>query len=135
MSSPKITIKRMAGHFGETSRYVCFGCRVCFHGTMLCPHCKTSMHYVGTHFRAPKRSDKRSWALLEAIGFSRSFREGKGTLPRCTSEVGLYLKAVVQKTRMSLREELRMRKKGAPVFDARGRYTQSTGRFLMSSMN
>lgn len=105
----------------ETSRYVCFKCRVCFHGARLCPHCKQEMHYVGTHFRAPKRANKRAWKILEAIGFAGSFRHGAGALPKSMSEVPKYLAA--KRNRQTLTAQKVYNSKGAPVYDSRGKWS------------
>jgi len=120
---------------GETNRYVCFHCRVCFHGTSMCPHCRHGMHYVGTHFRAPRRNDLKAWRRLERMGFSGSFREGCGPVPVCEAEVARYLQTKKGGRHLSRQEECRLAKRGAPVYDGRSDRYGSYGKILMDSTN
>lgn len=104
---------------GETGRYVCFRCRVCFHGTLQCPHCRTSMHYVGTHFRAPRRRNAKAWRQLERMSFSGSFRYGRGPVPMCGADVTRYLRAQCEMKPLTVKQERLFAKRGAPAYDGR----------------
>lgn len=87
-------VNRMRSGYGcgETPRYACLKCRVCFHRHSPCPHCRQPMRYMGTHFRAPRRQDKKAWRILAEIGFV-SFRDGGGAVPTCMAEVPRAIEA------------------------------------------
>lgn len=78
---------------GESSKYVCFTCRLCFHGTHVCPRCREDMKYVGTHFRAPRKNDRRAWKILETMQFGGSYRDGAGYMPKNSHELALHRRA------------------------------------------
>lgn len=80
--------------YSSTAKYVCFKCRICFHrpfnaGVRQCGTCKAPTHYAGNAFRAPRKHNKKQWALLEVLikdGVRFNHYGGNGVLPTTASE-------------------------------------------------
>ncbi len=96
MSQPRSTyLKRNPG---KSLRFACFSCRLCFHrargaDSLDCPSCRQPMSEMGSHFRAPRRDDRKAWRILQALcGLGVRFGSGGGwgILPRNSSELAAF---------------------------------------------
>jgi hypothetical protein len=63
-------------HWRGKPKRACFNCRKCFKDrtyhqlavqTKTCPHCGGELHNMGTHFKAPRRSDDKAWEAIEML--------------------------------------------------------------------
>ena len=63
-------------HWQGKPKRACFNCRKCFKDrtyyhfltqTKTCPHCGGELQKMGTHFKAPKRSDDKAWEAIEML--------------------------------------------------------------------
>lgn len=48
----------------SNSPYVCVPCRYVAKQTSVCPHCRGEMIHMSYRWRAPRRTNRRAWALI-----------------------------------------------------------------------
>lgn len=79
---------------GTTFKRACFACRLCFHAGARapqgrpCPVCHGATTEMGTHFRAPRKGNKRAWKSLESMAKAGVFfgKYGVGAIPVSQSD-------------------------------------------------
>ncbi len=85
----------------HSAKYACFHCRLCFHRPCgatpnpTCTTCKRAMNFVGTAFRAPRRANKKDWAVIEQLvraGTRFNYCGGVGIIPTNENEAKKNIK-------------------------------------------